>query len=196
MVGFKSNGSCDRTVCVFQEVTFVQGWVPLAVILGIDPGSRITGFGVVNMTGQNAVYLSSGCIRCGEGSISGRLKIIFDGVSELVETYSPDQFAIERAFMGKNADSALKLGQARGVAMVVAANAGLDVYEYAPKSIKQAVTGVGGAEKEQVQHMVQALLKLPGRPQADAADALAIALCHGYSMLSRVASARNVTRVR
>lgn len=161
----------------------------MAIILGIDPGSRLTGFGVISMLGQKPEYITSGCIRCGEGNVAQRLKIIFDGVNEIIDTYQPQQFAIERAFMGKNADSALKLGQARGVAMVVAALHGLDVYEYAPKSIKQAVTGVGGAEKEQIQHMVQILLKLPGKPQSDAADALAIALCHGYSNIHLVARA-------
>lgn len=166
----------------------------MAIILGIDPGSRITGFGIISMVGQKASYVTSGCIRCGEGSTSERLHVIFQGVDELIEAHCPQQFAIERAFMGKNADSALKLGQARGVAMVVAARHGLDVHEYAPKSIKQAVTGVGGAEKEQIQHMVQSLLKLPGRPQADAADALAVALCHGFSSISRIAAATRVLR--
>ncbi|MDO6749042.1 crossover junction endodeoxyribonuclease RuvC, partial [Gilvimarinus sp. 1_MG-2023] len=107
----------------------------------------------------------------------------------MIETWSPQQFAIEQAFMGKNAASALKLGQARGVAMVVAALQQLPVAEYAPRAIKMAVTGTGGAEKEQVQHMVQTLLKLPGRPQADAADALAIALCHAFTAASLVARA-------
>lgn len=158
----------------------------MTLILGIDPGSRTTGFGIVNMIGQTATYVTSGCIRCGEGATAERLNIIFQGVNQLIETWAPQQFAIERAFMGKNADSALKLGQARGVAMVVAAQHGLDVSEYAPRAIKLAVTGAGGAEKEQVQHMIQVLLKLPGYPQADAADALAVALCHGFGQLNRV----------
>lgn len=159
----------------------------MAIILGIDPGSRTTGFGVIEMRGHNPVYIASGCIRCGEGKVAPRLRIIHDGIQQLFGQYQPSEFAIERAFMGKNADSALKLGQARGVAMVVAALHDLEVFEYAPRAIKQAVTGAGGAEKEQVQHMVATLLKLPGCPQADAADALAVALCHGYQRASLIA---------
>ncbi|PHS64267.1 MAG: crossover junction endodeoxyribonuclease RuvC [Thalassobium sp.] len=168
------------------------------IILGIDPGSRITGFGVIRRTGQKIEYIVSGCIRTGEGELSGRLKKIYDGVSELITTYQPEQFAIEQVFMGKNADSALKLGQARGVAIVAAVQQGLPVAEYAPRTIKQAVVGKGGAAKEQVQHMVQYLLKLPGIPQADAADALAIAICHAHTSASLMAQAgvKGVTRGR
>lgn len=151
------------------------------IILGIDPGSRITGFGVINRQGQKVEYVASGCIRTGDGSMSERLRKIFEGVSELIDIYQPEQFAIEMAFMGKNADSALKLGQARGTAMVAASLKDLEVAEYAPRAIKQAVVGKGGATKEQVQMMVQYLLKLPGVPQADAADALAIAICHAHT---------------
>ncbi|WP_369854815.1 crossover junction endodeoxyribonuclease RuvC [Candidatus Thalassolituus haligoni] len=161
----------------------------MAIILGIDPGSRVTGFGVINAIGQRVEYITSGCIRCGDGEMPQRLQTIFTSVNELIETWSPQQFAIEQVFMGKNAASALKLGQARGVAMVAAALQQLPVAEYAPRAIKMAVTGTGGAEKEQVQHMVQTLLKLPGRPQADAADALAIALCHAFTAASLVAQA-------
>lgn len=157
------------------------------IILGIDPGSRTTGFGVVRRDGQKIEYIVSGCIRTGEGSLGERLKKIYDGVDEIIRTYQPDEFAIEQVFMGKNADSALKLGQARGVAIVSAVQHGLSVAEYAPRSIKQAVVGKGSAEKEQVQHMVQYLLKLPGKPQADAADALAIAICHAHTSASLVA---------
>ncbi|WP_028294198.1 crossover junction endodeoxyribonuclease RuvC [Oceanobacter kriegii] len=152
----------------------------MSIILGIDPGSRLTGFGVIRVIGQKTEYLTSGCIRCGEGEIPDRLNIIHSSISSLIDQVQPDQYAIERAFMGKNADSALKLGQARGVALLVAAQKGLPVFEYAPRAIKQAVTGMGGADKSQIQHMVQSLLKLPGKPQADAADALAIALCHAF----------------
>jgi|TARA_R110000868_G_scaffold229044_1_gene481947 crossover junction endodeoxyribonuclease RuvC len=149
----------------------------------------VTGFGVINAIGQRVEYITSGCIRCGDGEMPQRLQTIFTSVNELIETWSPQQFAIEQVFMGKNAASALKLGQARGVAMVAAALQQLPVAEYAPRAIKMAVTGTGGAEKEQVQHMVQTLLKLPGRPQADAADALAIALCHAFTAASLVAQA-------
>ncbi|MAS26583.1 MAG: crossover junction endodeoxyribonuclease RuvC [Oceanospirillaceae bacterium] len=168
------------------------------IILGIDPGSRLTGFGVIRRIGQKTEYIVSGCIRTGEGELPARLKKIFDGVTELIETYQPQEFAIEQVFMGKNADSALKLGQARGVAILAAVNHGLPVAEYAPRTIKQAVVGKGGADKEQVQHMVQYMLKLPGKPQADAADALAIAICHAHTSASLVAKAgvKGVTRGR
>ena len=176
-----------RPVSVRNSCIAEDGY--LALILGIDPGSRTTGFGIINMVGQTATYVTSGCIRCGEGEIPERLTRIFDGIDELIETWVPQQFAIERAFMGKNADSALKLGQARGVALVVAARHGLPIYEYAPRAIKQAVSGSGNADKEQIQHMMKVLLKLPGLPQVDAADALAVAVCHGYSQLNRVVMA-------
>lgn len=152
----------------------------MAIILGIDPGSRITGFGLINVNGQHIEYISSGCIRLGDAPMTHRLNNLFNSISELIEQYLPQQFAIERAFMGRNADSALKLGQARGVAMVAATQKGLEINEYSPKAVKQSVTGVGSADKAQMQMMVQKLLKLPGLPQADAADALAIALCHHY----------------
>ena len=150
------------------------------LILGIDPGSRITGFGIVNTVGQKLEYVTSGCIRVGDGDLPERLNKIHSCVNELIETHCPQQFAIEQVFMGKNADSALKLGQARGVAILAAAQHDLPIAEYAPRHIKQAVAGKGSAAKEQVQLMVQHLLKLPGRPQADAADALAIAICHAH----------------
>ena len=168
------------------------------IILGIETGSRLTGFGVIRRIGQKTEYIVSGCIRTGEGELPARLKKIFDGVTELIETYQPQEFAIEQVFMGKNADSALKLGQARGVAILAAVNHGLPVAEYAPRTIKQAVVGKGGADKEQVQHMVQYMLKLPGKPQADAADALAIAICHAHTSASLVAKAgvKGITRGR
>jgi len=168
------------------------------IILGIDPGSRLTGFGVIRRIGQKTEYIVSGCIRTGEGELPARLKKIFDGVTELIATYQPQEFAIEQVFMGKNADSALKLGQARGVAILAAVNLAFPVAEYAPRTIKQAVVGRGGADKEQVQHMVQSLLKLPGKPQADAADALAIAICHAHTSASLVTKAgvKGVTRGR
>lgn len=168
------------------------------IILGIDPGSRLTGFGVIRCIGQKTEYIVSGCIRTGDGEMPQRLKKIFEGVSEIIDTYKPDQFAIEQVFMGKNADSALKLGQARGVAILAATLHDLPIAEYAPRTVKQAVVGKGSADKEQVQHMVQYLLKLPGKPQADAADALAIAICHAHTSASLVAKAgvRGVTRGR
>ena len=162
----------------------------MAIILGIDPGSRLTGFGVIENQGSKLRYITSGCIRIDTSKdLAFRLKQIFDCVSQLISENNPDEFAIEQVFMGKNADSALKLGQARGSAIVAAANHDLPVAEYAARAVKQAVTGKGGAEKEQVQHMVQVLLNLPGKPQADAADALAIAITHAYSKHNLVAKA-------
>ena len=161
----------------------------MAIILGIDPGSRITGFGVINAVGHRLEYIASGCIRMTELELPEKLGQIFDGVTELINLHQPQEFAIEQVFMGKNADSALKLGQARGVAIVAAVQQGLPVAEYAARAVKQAVVGRGGAEKEQVQHMVQVMLKLPGKPQADAADALAIAITHAHTRASLVASA-------
>lgn len=153
----------------------------MAIILGIDPGSRITGYGVIQRVGRQQQYLGSGCIRMQGDAFAPRLQQIFDGVSQLILQYKPDMFAIEQVFMAKNPDSALKLGQARGAAIVAASNQGLDVAEYSARQIKQSVVGNGNAQKTQVQHMVTFILKLPGTPQADAADALAVALCHSHS---------------
>tara|TARA_R100000687_G_scaffold7370_7_gene7103 strand:+ start:123677 stop:124198 length:522 start_codon:yes stop_codon:yes gene_type:complete len=153
----------------------------VAIILGIDPGSRITGYGVIQRVGRQQQYLGSGCIRMQGDALAPRLQQIFDGVSQLILQYKPDMFAIEQVFMAKNPDSALKLGQARGAAIVAASNQGLDVAEYSARQIKQSVVGNGNAQKTQVQHMVTVILKLPGTPQADAADALAVALCHSHS---------------
>ena len=161
----------------------------MAIILGIDPGSRLTGFGVINTVGQRIEYIASGCIRTGTGDLADRLKVIFESVTQLIELHCPQQFATEQVFMGSNASSALKLGQARGVAIVAASMQNLPVHEYAPRTIKQAVVGTGAADKEQVQHMVQRLLKLPGIPQADAADALAIAICHAHTTASLISQA-------
>ena len=153
----------------------------MAIILGIDPGSRFTGYGVIKQQGMRFEYLGSGCIKMGDKPMAQRLKIIFQGVTQLIEQYQPNSFAIEQVFMAHNPDSALKLGQARGAAMVAASLLSLEVNEYSARQVKQAVVGTGAADKSQVQQMVKSLLKLPGKPQADAADALAIAICHGHS---------------
>ncbi len=145
----------------------------MAIILGIDPGSRVTGYGVIRQVGRQLSYLGSGCIRTKVDDLPSRLKLIYAGVTEIITQFQPDYFAIEQVFMAKNADSALKLGQARGVAIVAATNQSLPVFEYAARQVKQTVVGIGSAEKSQVQHMVRTLLKLPANPQADAADALA-----------------------
>lgn len=155
----------------------------MSIILGIDPGSRFTGYGVIKQQGRNFSYLGSGCIKAlsqGE-DLGSRLQTIFAGVSEIILQFKPDMFAIEQVFMAKNPDSALKLGQARGAAIVAATNNDLVIAEYSARQIKQAVVGTGAADKTQVQHMVKAILNLPGTPQSDAADALAVALCHANS---------------
>lgn len=147
-------------------------------ILGIDPGSRFTGFGVIESDGKKYQYISSGFIRVTGDTWADRLKVIFESVNELVETHQPHEMSIEKVFMHRNADSALKLGQARGAAICAVVTNNIPVHEYTPAEIKQSVVGKGNAAKEQVQHMVRVLLSLPGNPQADAADALAAALCH------------------
>lgn len=158
-------------------------------IMGIDPGSRITGYGIIDLDGMKPRYVASGCIRTSDGALEQRLAQIYAGLSEVIGLYRPEAVAVERVFMAKNADSALKLGQARGAALVCLANHGLSISEYAARHIKQAVTGHGGAEKTQVQHMVTTLLQLAATPQADAADALAIALTHAFTGSGRVPAA-------
>ncbi len=147
-------------------------------ILGIDPGSRVTGFGVIDVSGSRVSYVASGCVRTAEGSLPERLKTIYEGIYEVVGHYRPDEMAIENVFMQRNAASALKLGQARGAAICAVVTQSIDVHEYSATQIKQAVVGRGHADKAQVQHMITALLKLTETPQSDAADALACALCH------------------
>jgi crossover junction endodeoxyribonuclease RuvC len=151
-------------------------------ILGLDPGSVVTGFGVIDVSPSAATYVASGSIRAGRGALPGRLQVIFRHVSELVAAHAPGIVAIERVFMHVNPDSALKLGQARGAALCGATVAGASVHEYTPREVKLAITGTGAAEKTQVQHMVKALLAIDGRLGADAADALAIALCHAHHL--------------
>ena len=169
------------------------------VILGIDPGSRITGYGIIRQIGVRSEYLASGCIRVTGDDLASKLKVIFNGVSEVIAQFQPQQFAIEQVFMAKNADSALKLGQARGAAIVAATQHNLPVAEYSARQIKQSVVGKGSAEKSQVQHMVAHLLRLPAAPQADAADALAVALCHNHthqSLVKLAGAARKTVRGR
>lgn len=149
-------------------------------ILGIDPGSRLTGFGVVDIAGDRAAYVASGSVDSTEGDFPQRLRQIFESIGEIVTEYRPQVLAIESVFVHKNAGSALKLGHARSAALCATFATELDVFEYAPREIKQAVVGTGAATKEQVQHMVVSLLNLSGSPSPDAADALAAALCHGH----------------
>lgn len=150
----------------------------MARVIGIDPGSRLTGYGLVEVGTHGLTYLASGCIRTGRGPFAERLAEIYRGVNELIAEHGPEAMAVEEVFLARNPDSALKLGQARGVAIAAGVAHGLAVHEYAARKVKLGVVGTGRASKEQVQHMVRVLLKLPGEPQADAADALAIAICH------------------
>jgi crossover junction endodeoxyribonuclease RuvC len=152
-----------------------------ARILGLDPGSICTGYAVVQTEGVNVTYVVSGSIRSKGETFADRLRDIFTGVAELAGEFRPDEVAIERVFMHRNADSALKLGQARGAALSATFQLRPRVYEYAPREVKLAVVGSGAAQKEQVQMMVKQLLKIAGPVGADAADALAIALCHAHS---------------
>ena len=149
-------------------------------ILGIDPGSRITGYGLVTVAGSSVSYLASGCIRTGQRDFNSRLEIIYRDTGEILATHEPDEIAIERVFVHKNADSALKLGHARAAAICGTFGRSLPIGEYAPREIKQAVTGSGGADKMQVQQMVMRILGLDGKIQSDAADALAVAICHAH----------------
>ncbi|HEU4817315.1 crossover junction endodeoxyribonuclease RuvC [Janthinobacterium sp.] len=153
------------------------------IILGIDPGLRTTGFGVIEKHGNKLRYIASGTVKTGsEGELPPRLKIILQGVSEIVGTYQPDCAAIEKVFVNVNPQSTLLLGQARGAAICALVHADLSVAEYTALQVKQAVTGHGKAAKEQVQDMVSRLLSLPGLPGTDAADALGVAICHANSI--------------
>ena len=147
-------------------------------ILGLDPGSRITGYGIIDAAPNGPVLVACGCIRTDSDNFPQRLKQIYDGIVGIVQQHRPDELAIEQVFMHKNADSALKLGQARGAAICAGMVVGLPVHEYAARSVKQAIVGKGNADKTQVQHMVKILLNLTGALQADSADALGVALCH------------------
>lgn len=171
----------------------------MAIILGVDPGSRKTGYGLINFCAGRTEYVSSGVIRIKESlTLPERLHLIFTSLSEIIEQFIPQEFAIENVFMAKSAGSALKLGQARGAAIVAAVNKALPVYEYEARKVKQSVVGTGAADKVQVQHMVKALLKLSDNPQEDAADALAVAICHANTQqhLIRMAGSSHFRRGR
>jgi crossover junction endodeoxyribonuclease RuvC len=156
-------------------------------VLGIDPGSQRTGFGVLDTDGARLTYVASGVIRTTQGEFALRLHEIFRCMRTIVAQYQPHEIAIEKVFVNRNPDSALKLGQARGAAICGTAEASADVFEYATRQIKQAVVGSGSAEKAQVQLMMRSLLKLDGPVPADAADALAAAVCHALRGRLRVA---------
>ena len=168
----------------------------MTLILGIDPGSRVTGYGVVRDTARGCEYVASGCIRTGEGALPSRLHAVFSGIREIIQLYQPTTMGIEQVFMARNADSALKLGQARGAAIVAAVEAGMDVNEYTATQVKQAIAGSGGADKQQVQMMVMHLLQLVKKPQLDASDALAIALCHAHHRQSLLPHGLSAARRR
>lgn len=167
-------------------------------ILGLDPGSRLTGFGVVDFIDDRACYVASGSVRSCEGSFAERLRLIFRSVGEIAAEYRPHAVVIETVFVHRNPGSALKLGQARSAALCATFERNLEVFEYSPREIKQAIVGTGAATKEQVQHMVAALLQLEGQPAPDAADALAAALCHGHQrrLHSRLAGAAALAVLR
>ena len=171
-------------------------------VLGIDPGSRITGYGIVDQAGNKLVHVDNGAIFTDSAAdFPGRLKRIFDGICKVIKEFHPDEVAVENIFFSTNVQSALKLGQARGAAIVAAVHSGLPVAEYSALQVKQAVVGQGKAEKGQVQKMLKALLDLPEIAQADASDALAVAVCHinshglkkkmGSSAAKRATSWRN-----
>jgi len=149
-------------------------------ILGVDPGLQVTGFGVIDKHGNRLAYVASGCVRSGRGELAARLKVLLEGLNEVIGVHRPAEVAIEKVFVNVNPQSTLLLGQARGTAICAAVLAGLPVAEYTALQVKQAVVGKGHAKKEQVQQMVKRLLALPGVPGPDAADALACAICHAH----------------
>ena len=154
-------------------------------ILGIDPGSRLSGFGVLDFRDGDAAFVASGTIQSKDGEFAERLELIFRSVAAIVSDYQPDVVAIETVFMHRNPSSALKLGHARSAAICATFDAGVKVVEYSPREIKQAIVGTGAATKEQIQHMIRAMLNLDGRLSPDAADALAVAVCHGHQRRMR-----------
>lgn len=157
----------------------------MTIILGIDPGSRITGYGLIKREGSKLLFVDCGCIYTNDQeSMPFRLQQIFVGITEIVKQYRPEQAGVEQVFMANNADSALKLGQARGAAIVACVNENVEVHEYSARQAKQAVVGTGAADKTQVQHMIKRLLSLPEVPSTDAADALGVAICHANTSSS------------
>lgn len=149
------------------------------LVIGIDPGSRYTGFGIIRKTGSTFEHVTSGRINAtGADQFLDRLDIIYQGISNVLDEWKPEQAAVESIFMAKNAMSSLKLGHARGVSLLALQHAHLALHEYSPATVKQAITGNGRATKDQIQQMIRLLLKLKVTPAEDAADALAVAICH------------------
>lgn len=155
-------------------------------ILGVDPGSRITGWGVIDVTGQRQQVVAHGCIRLGDAPFEQRVRQIFETLQALIGEHGPTEAAVEDVFVSRNAASALKLGQARGAALAAIACLDIPVAAYTPARVKQTIVGTGRADKSQINHMMRALLKLSKPPQADAADALALAVCHAHWRTSAV----------
>ncbi len=170
----------------------------MAIVLGIDPGSRKTGYGLINAVGSKLSYIDSGVIRLPDADLPERLKLIASRLNEVIHEYSPQVASVEQVFLSNNASSALKLGQARGAAIVAAVQNDLPVSEYSARQIKQSVVGKGAADKDQVQYMVRLLLKLDFNLKEDAADALAAAICHAHTQqtLIKMSGAKSVRRRR
>src|SRR5215831_16720350 len=201
--GWRTSGTCTR-----MSRYRTRSWraldpvaaTPLAAavrvrILGLDPGSRRTGFGVIECRGSELLPVAHGCLNVAGAAPPARLRLIFEGLKALLAEHLPAEVAVESVFVSRNADSALKLGQARGAALC-AIPAGVPVFEYAPRAIKLAVVGSGAAEKLQVLHMVRALLALRERPGTDAADALAVAVCHAHARTLGLLAAGAATRLQ
>lgn len=164
----------------------------MPVILGIDPGSIKTGFGVIDARGSKVLYIASGVIRLPAAALPEKLRIINASVAEIIAVHGPAEMAVEEVFFARDPRAALKLGQARGAAIVAGVQAGLAVSEYSARTVKQSVVGSGAATKEQVCHMVVRLLNLDAAPREDAADALAVALCHAHSLRTAISLATKV----
>ena len=150
-------------------------------VIGIDPGSRKTGYGIIEITSSGIDYVASGNISVVDQVFPRRLGVIYSEILELIAAYGVHEMSIEEVFVAKNPSSALKLGQARGVAIAAGVAKDLEIFEYAARQVKKTIVGKGNASKSQIQHMVRVLLNLPGAPQADAADGLALALCHAHT---------------
>jgi|Laugrespbdmm15sn_2_1035079.scaffolds.fasta_scaffold11747_2 crossover junction endodeoxyribonuclease RuvC len=170
----------------------------MAIILGIDPGSRKCGYGLVASHGSRLEYLTCGIIRVESLPFNDRLQCIFETITQIIEEFNPQIAAVEEVFVGKSGASALKLGHARGVAILACTNQKLEIHEYATRKIKQTVTGTGSAEKAQMQHMIKTLLQLSDAPSEDAADALSVAVCHAHTTqtLIKMAGVRSSRRGR
>ena len=167
-------------------------------ILGIDPGSINTGYGIIDSDGNHSTHIDNGIIKIKGDDLAEKLRCIFSGLNELIAEFNPEEISIEKVFMHRNADSALKLGQARGAAITACTVKHLPIFEYTANQVKQATVGKGHAAKQQVQHMIKVLLCLPEQPASDAADALAIALCHAHSRegLLRMQGVQGIRRGR